>query len=97
MLMTAENGVDALRLTVDGSPDIVVLDSMTPGLSGLEVCAARRAHPDARAPRVLMLTARAQESDLQAAYEAGVDGWFLIEPFRPEEAQERVAALLARA
>ncbi len=95
-LLTADNGIDGLRLALDELPDLVVLDWMMPGLTGLEVCAALRAHPEASTVRVLMLTARAQESDLRAAYEAGVDE-FLIKPFRPGDLQDRVAALLARA
>ena len=95
-LLTADNGIDGLRLAVDERPDLVVLDWMMPGLTGLEVCTTLRAHPDARAMRVLMLTARAQESDLSAAYAAGVDE-YLIKPFRPSDLQDRVAALLARA
>ena len=95
-VLTATNGVDALKLAIDERPDLLVLDWMMPGFSGVEVCAALRVHREARTMRVLMLTARAQESDLQAAYEAGVDE-FLIKPFRPGELQERVAALLERA
>lgn len=94
-LTTADNGTDALRIALDERPDLVVLDWMMPGLSGIEVCSALRAHPEARTMRVLMLTARAQESDLTSAYDAGVDE-FVIKPFRPGDLQERVAALLDR-
>ena len=95
-LLHAETGTDALRLAVEELPDLVVLDWMMPGMTGVEVCAALRAHPGARSMRVLMLTARAQESDLKAAFDAGVDD-YLIKPFRPGELQERCAALLDRA
>lgn len=94
-LLHATTGTDALQRALDERPDLVVLDWMMPGLTGIEVCTALRAHPDARSTRVLMLTARAQESDLRAAYEAGVDE-YLIKPFRPGDLQERVATLLAR-
>jgi DNA-binding response OmpR family regulator len=96
VISTAENGTEALRLALDERPDLLVLDWMMPGLSGVEVCAALREHPDAGTTRVLMLTARAQESDLATAYEAGVDE-FVIKPFRPGELQQRVAKLLDRA
>jgi DNA-binding response OmpR family regulator len=95
-LTTADNGTDALRIALEERPDLLVLDWMMPGLSGIEVCSALRAHPEARSIRVLMLTARAQESDLTAAYDAGVDE-FVIKPFRPGDLQDRVAALLDRA
>jgi DNA-binding response OmpR family regulator len=94
-LSTAENGTDALRIALEERPDLIVLDWMMPGLTGIEVCAALRAHPDAGTTRVLMLTARAQESDLATAYDAGVDE-FVIKPFRPGDLQDRVAALLDR-
>ncbi len=95
-LSTAMDGEEGLRRALNEAPDVVVLDWMMPGLSGLEVCAALRAHPEARRIRVLMLTARAQQSDIDAAFAAGVDD-FMIKPFRPGELQERVADLLARA
>jgi len=94
-LLLADNGDDALRMVVHERPDLVVLDWMMPGLTGLEVCVAIRAHNELGTTKVLMLTARAQESDLRAAFDAGVDE-YLIKPFRPSELQERVAALLAR-
>lgn len=95
-LITADNGIDGLRLAIDERPDLIVLDWMMPGLTGLEVCAALRAHATSSTVRVLMLTARAQESDLQAAFDAGADE-FLIKPFRSGDLQARVAALLERA
>lgn len=95
-VITAVNGIDALRIALDERPDLIVLDWMMPGLSGIEVCKALRADREARTMRVLMLTARAHENDLRVAYEAGVDE-FLIKPFRPGDLQQRVAALLARA
>lgn len=95
-LTTATDGDDGLRLALQERPDVIVLDWMMPGLSGVEVCAALRAHPDASRIRVLMLTARAQQSDIDAAYAAGADD-FVIKPFRPGELQQRIADLLARA
>lgn len=90
------DGRAALAAAIESLPDLVVLDWMMPGLTGLEVCAALREHPQCRTTLVMMLTARAQESDLRAAFDAGVDD-YLIKPFRPGELQERVSALLARA
>lgn len=95
-IVAVTDGLTALAAAIDESPDLVVLDWMMPGMTGLEVCAALREHPATRTARVLMLTARAQESDLRAAFDAGVDD-YLIKPFRPGELQERVSALLLRA
>ncbi len=94
-LLFADNGDEALRLAIAERPDLIVLDWMMPGLTGIDVCVALRAQAEVSATKVLMLTARAQESDLQAAFDAGIDE-YLIKPFRSTELQERVAALLAR-
>lgn len=95
-LITATDGREGLRLALEHRPDLVLVDWMMPGLSGLEVVAAVRAHPQVSATPVLMLTARAQQSDIDAAFAAGVDD-FVIKPFRSGELQARVADLLARA
>lgn len=95
-VMTASNGSDGLRRALEDGPELVLLDWMMPGLSGLEVATALRAHPQARTLPIIMLTARAQQNDIDAAYAAGVDD-FLIKPFRTGELQARVADLLARA
>ncbi|KQV25854.1 MULTISPECIES: response regulator transcription factor [unclassified Microcella] len=94
-VITAMNGEDGYRLALEESPDVIVLDWMMPGLTGLEVCRALRAHPAASTSRLLMLTARAQETDMAAAFDAGIDE-YVIKPFRPDELQERIAALLER-
>jgi DNA-binding response OmpR family regulator len=95
-VMTASNGSDGLRRALEDGPELVLLDWMMPGLSGLEVATALRAHPQARTLPIIMLTARAQQNDIDAAYAAGVDD-VLIKPFRTGELQARVADLLARA
>lgn len=94
-VITATNGEDGYRLALEESPDVIVLDWMMPGLTGLDVCRALRAHPAASTSRLLMLTARAQETDMAAAFDAGIDE-YVIKPFRPEELQDRIAALLER-
>lgn len=93
---TATDGAEGLRIALERPYDLLLVDWMMPGLSGLEVCTALRAHPEARSLPIIMLTARAQQSDIDAAFAAGVDD-FVIKPFRAGELQSRVAALLARA
>ena len=76
-------------------PDLVVLDWMMPRMNGLEVCAALRAEPDqalARTP-VLLLTAKAQEPDLERGFAAGADD-YVVKPFSPRELVSRVTAAL---
>lgn len=93
---TATDGAEGLRIALERPHDLLLVDWMMPGLSGLELCTALRAHPEAQSLPIIMLTARAQQSDIDAAFAAGVDD-FVIKPFRSGELQSRVAALLARA
>lgn len=83
-------------MAIADPPELLIVDWMMPGMTGIELCAALREHPETRELPIIMLTARAQQSDIDAAYVAGVDD-FVIKPFRSGELQARVADLLARA
>jgi DNA-binding response OmpR family regulator len=75
---TANDGETALALAADVHPHVVLLDVMMPGMDGFEVCRALTArHP---APRVVMLTARADEASRAEALAAGAAG-YLVKPF----------------
>jgi DNA-binding response OmpR family regulator len=76
--------------------DLVLLDLMLPGLDGLEVCRSLRADPATAALPVIMLTARAEESDRIVGLELGADD-YITKPFSPNEVVARVRALLRRA
>lgn len=95
-VLTASDGTAGLRRALEDQPELLLVDWMMPGLSGVEVVAAVRAHPTAHQLPILMLTARAQQGDIDAAFAAGVDG-FIMKPFRAGELQEQIAALLVRA
>lgn len=73
-------------------PDLIVLDWMMPKMSGLEVCVAVRADAHLADTRILMLTARAQEADIERALSAGAND-FVVKPFSPRELAARVDAL----
>lgn len=88
----APDGPRGLALIASDEPDLVVLDWMMPGLTGIDVLERLRADGRPR-PRVLMLTARTQESDVARALEAGADG-FLVKPFTASDLLDAVAALL---
>ncbi len=75
----ASSGEDALALARDVRPDLVLLDVMMPGIDGFEVCRRLRAET-ANAPRVVMLTAKADEESRAIAAEAGADA-YLVKPF----------------
>jgi two-component system response regulator MtrA len=85
--------VDACRAQ---RPDLAVLDVMMPGVSGLEAIRVIRADPGLADLPVILLTARAQESDVETGFDSGADD-YITKPFSPRELASRVEALLARA
>lgn len=93
VVISAADGVEALRLHRDHQPDLVVLDLMLPQISGLEVC--RRIQAERRVP-LIMLTARGDEEDRIIGLGVGADD-YVVKPFSPRELAARVAAVLRRA
>jgi DNA-binding response OmpR family regulator len=89
----ARNGDEALALARAERPRVAVLDIGMPGLDGLEVLAAIRADEQLRDVRVLLLTAKAQESDVRRGYAAGADA-YVRKPFSPSELSMRVRKLI---
>ena len=94
-VIEAEDGERALKLVQHEKPDLVVLDLMLPGLSGLEVCKLLQAKPDTARLPILMLTAKAGEADKVIGLEMGADD-YLAKPFSPRELVARVRAILRR-
>jgi DNA-binding response OmpR family regulator len=96
----AVDGQAALEIAEDWPPDLVVLDLMLPGASGLDVCRLLREGRDAQHPRaplpVIMLTALSEESDRVLGLESGADD-YVTKPFSPRELTLRVQAVLRRA
>jgi two-component system phosphate regulon response regulator PhoB len=89
------DGDEALELAADETPDLVILDWMIEGTSGIEVCRRlRRDKATARVP-IIMLTAREAEDDRVRGLETGADD-YLTKPFSPRELLARVAAVLRR-
>jgi len=91
-VLTAFDGVEALRLAREAHPDLIVLDLMLPGMDGLEVCHVLRAESDVP---IIMLTARATEQDRLTGLDLGADD-YVIKPFSPRELAARVRAVLRR-
>jgi DNA-binding response OmpR family regulator len=90
------DGLGALNACRAKSPDVLLLDVSMPGeLTGLEVCRRIRADEDLGGVRVMLLTARAREQDVNAGYAAGADD-YLVKPFTPSELTRRLEALLRR-
>ena len=92
-VVQARNGTEALALVQERRPSVAVLDIGMPGLDGLEVLERIRADQQLRGVRVLLLTAKAQESDVRRGYEAGADA-YVRKPFSPTELSARVRELV---
>jgi two-component system phosphate regulon response regulator PhoB len=89
------DGEDALLLAAETPPDIVILDWMIEGVSGIEVCRRLRRAPSTANVPIIMLTARGEESDRIRGLETGADD-YVTKPFSPRELLARVAAVLRR-
>src|SRR5437899_7800696 len=90
------SGRDALDAIAAKTPDLLVLDLMLPHLDGLEICRRVRANEQTANIPIIMLTARAEESERIVGLELGADD-YLAKPFTPNELVARVRALLRRA
>ena len=92
-VITGNNGVDAVRLTRDLQPDLVVLDVMMPVMDGLTACAKIREFSDVP---IILLTAKTADMDKLMGFEQGADD-YLTKPFNILELKARLRALLRRA
>jgi CheY-like chemotaxis protein len=81
---TAVDGEDCLKKVKDVAPDVVTLDIMMPRLDGWETATRLRQDPETSALKVVLLSARAQEADLERGTRIGVDA-YLTKPFDPDE------------
>jgi len=91
-VLTAHDGMQALRLAREGHPDLIVLDLMLPGLDGLEVCRTIREESDVP---IIMLTAKTTDQDKLRGLDLGADD-YVTKPFSPRELAARVRAVLRR-
>jgi two-component system, OmpR family, phosphate regulon response regulator PhoB len=95
IVTTTPSGDEALILIEEVKPDLVILDWMIEGTSGIEVCRrVRRSRATERLP-IIMLTARGEEDDRVRGLETGADD-FVAKPFSPKELVARASALLRR-
>jgi two-component system alkaline phosphatase synthesis response regulator PhoP len=90
------SGDDALAYARQQGVDLVILDVMLPGLSGLEVCRALRGNKSTAAIPIIMVTARAEETDRIVGLELGADD-YISKPFSTPELMARIKALMRRA
>ncbi len=91
----ALRGQDGLRLAIDRTPSLVLLDLMLPDVSGAQVCRTLKSDPRTSTIPVIMLTARGEESDHIVGFELGADD-YVTKPFSVRELLLRIAAILRR-
>ena len=90
----AEDGASALEKAYETKPDLILLDVMMPGLSGLEVLSTIRENKDKKISEVpiMMITAKSTIDDIDAAVELGASS-YIVKPFRPANLAEKVQAI----
>lgn len=91
----AADSAEANRILADGMPDLILLDWMLPGASGLEIARQLRRDEVTREVPIIMLTARSEEEDCIRGLDSGVDD-YMTKPFSPRELLARIKALLRR-
>ena len=94
-VLQAHDGEEALRLALEKKPDLAVLDVMMPKLDGFELTRRLRAEEATSRMPIILLTARAQDADVQQGFDAGADD-YIRKPFSPQELRTRVQAILGR-
>ncbi|TMJ39762.1 MAG: phosphate regulon transcriptional regulatory protein PhoB [Alphaproteobacteria bacterium] len=89
------NGEDVAHLVNEERPDLIVLDWMLPGISGIEVCRLLRSRPETREIPVIMLTARGEENERVRGLATGADD-YIVKPFSVPELLARIKTILRR-
>lgn len=92
-VVTAPNGAEAQRRVAQAKPDLIVLDVMMAGLSGLEVARTLRRRHGLHELPIILLTARGRTSDMLAGFEAGAND-YVVKPFVKDELLSRIRTLL---
>jgi DNA-binding response OmpR family regulator len=94
-VLRARDGEQALELARTEKPDLAVLDVMMPKLDGFELTRRLRAEEATSRMPIILLTARAQDTDLDRGFQSGADD-YIRKPFSPQELSTRVQAILGR-
>lgn len=92
---TEKDGEGGLAAALSETPDVVLLDVMMPKLTGIEVCQRLRDTPETASVAIILITAKAQEFDIERGFAAGADD-YIVKPFSPRELASRVEAASAR-
>ena len=94
-VLLAHDGAEGIQVAKASKPDVIVSDIMMPHTSGLELVSVLKADPDTKAIPIILLSAKAQTSDLKTGLDAGADD-YVTKPFEPLDLVERVNELLSR-
>ena len=95
LVISADNGEDALMLVEEEEPDLILLDWMMPNLSGIEVCRRLKSRVETRAIPIIMVSARSEEVDRVRGLEIGADD-YLVKPYSVIEMIARLRTQLRR-
>lgn len=99
--VAAHDGLDGFVAATGGPdgtgqvPDLVLIDWMMPRMTGIELCQALREHHSTASVPIILLTAKADEAEVERGFAVGVDD-YIVKPFNPREMLSRVQAVLAR-
>lgn len=94
-VITAENGLEAVKLAKKKKPQLIILDVMMPEMDGIEACEQIRKNPDLDETIVAFLTARGEDYSQMAGFDAGADD-YITKPIKPKVLVSKVKALLRR-
>jgi len=94
-VVTASNGEEAVERAAAESPDLILLDVRMPRLTGYDACKIIKADPNLTDVPVIFLSAKGQESEIQAGLDAGAEE-YLLKPFAPDELTKRIREILAK-
>tara|TARA_B100001564_G_C20529941_1_gene619245 strand:+ start:243 stop:1001 length:759 start_codon:yes stop_codon:yes gene_type:complete len=92
--MTSD-GDEAIYMVEDQKPDLILLDWMLPGKTGIQICNQLRANPDTKKIPIIMISARGEEGDRIEGLDRGADD-YLVKPFSPKELLARIQAVFRR-
>ena len=94
-VISTGDGEEALQMVKDHRPDIIVLDWMLPGMTGVEICKHIRWNNDIKNTPIIMLSARGEEGDRIRGLDSGADD-YMVKPFSPPELISRINAVFRR-
>jgi len=95
-VLTANNGEEAVAMTLKEMPDMVLTDVRMPKMTGYEACKLIKADPTTQHIPVVFLSAKGQEAEVQSGLAAGAEE-YLLKPFAPDQLTRKVAEILSKA